>query len=74
MSIDKSLRRKNTLSRVRSVMTRTERIAKMIEEDRWETGMSPYGIPKTKVVKVVLKKAKKVKEEDGDDKKKGKKK
>ena len=70
MSIDKSLKRKNTLQRVRSVMTRTERIAKMMEEDRWEEGRSPYGRPKTKVVKVVLKKAKKVKEEKEEAKKK----
>lgn len=63
MSIDKSLRRKNTLQRTRSVMTRTERIAKMLDEDRWSLDKSPYGLPKTKVVKVVLKKAKKTKEE-----------
>lgn len=64
MSIDKSLRRKNSLQRTRNVMTRGERIKVMMDEERWKDGQSPYGIPKTKVIKVVLKKSKKVKEED----------
>src|ERR1051326_4329545 len=63
MSIDKSLRRKNSLQRARSVMTRSERIAKLIDEERWQEGRSPYGLPKVKVIKVVIKKAKKAKEE-----------
>jgi small basic protein (TIGR04137 family) len=63
MSIDKSLRRKNSLQRARSVMTRAERIAKLIDEERWKEGRSPFGLPKVKVVKVVIKKAKKAKEE-----------
>ncbi len=63
MSIDKSLRRKNSLQRARSVMTRSERIAKLMDEERWQEGRSPFGLPKVKVVKVVIKKAKKAKEE-----------
>jgi len=59
MSIDKSLRRKNSLQRTRNVLTRGERIAKMKNEEKWADGRSPYGLPKTKVVKVVIKKAKK---------------
>ncbi len=64
MSIDKSLRRKNTLARARNVLTRGERIKVLQEEDRWPAGRSPYGLPKVKVLKVVVKKAKKAKEEE----------
>jgi small basic protein (TIGR04137 family) len=56
MSIDKSLRRKNSLQRTRSVLTRGERIQQMKNEEKWPDGRSPFGLPKTKVVKVVLKK------------------
>jgi small basic protein (TIGR04137 family) len=64
MSIDKSLRRKNSLQRSRNVLTRGERIKVMTDEDRWEDGRSPFGLPKTKVIKVIIKKVKKVKEEE----------
>jgi small basic protein (TIGR04137 family) len=62
VSIDKSLRRKNQLQRSRNVLTRGERIAKLKGEERWEDGRSPYGLPKVKVVKIVVKKAKKKEE------------
>ena len=62
MSIDKSLRRKNQLQRSRNVLNRGERIAKLQADDRWEPGRSPYGLPKVKVVKIVVKKAKKKEE------------
>ncbi|MBI2806855.1 MAG: small basic protein [Planctomycetes bacterium] len=62
MSIDKSLRRKNSLQRARSVLTRGERILQMQKEDRWPDGRSPYGLPKVKVVKIIVKKAKKKEE------------
>jgi small basic protein (TIGR04137 family) len=64
MSIDKSLRRKNSLQRARNVLTRGERIKVLKDEERWQDGRSPYGLPKVKVVKVVVKKAKKAKEEE----------
>jgi small basic protein (TIGR04137 family) len=64
MSIDKSLRRKNTLQRARNVLTRGERIKTMMDQERWTDGRSPYGLPKVKVVKLVVKKAKKAKEEE----------
>src|SRR3989442_5210014 len=63
MSIDKSLRRKNSLQRARNVLTRTERIKTLRDEERWPDGRSPFGLPKVKVVKIVVKKAKKAKEE-----------
>ena len=64
MSIDKSLRRKDTLQRARNVLTRGERIKTLRDEERWPDGRSPYGLPKVKVVKIVVKKAKKAKEEE----------
>jgi small basic protein (TIGR04137 family) len=64
MSIDKSLRRKDSLQRARNVLTRGERIKTLKNEERWLEGRSPFGLPKVKVIKVVIKKAKKVKEEE----------
>lgn len=64
MSIDKSLRRKNSLQRARNVLTRGERIKTLIDEERWPDGRSPYGLPKVKVIKLVVKKVKKAKEEE----------
>ena len=59
MSIDKSLRRKNSLARARSVLTRDERIKILMETDRWTEGRSPFNLPKVRVIKLVTKKAKK---------------
>ncbi len=56
MSIDKSLRRKNSLQRTRNVLTRGERIVQMQTEEKWNDGQSPYGLPKTKVFKIIVKK------------------
>lgn len=64
MSIDKSLRRKDSLQRARNVLTRGERIKTLRNEERWQEGRSPFGLPKVKVIKVVIKKAKKAKEEE----------
>jgi small basic protein (TIGR04137 family) len=62
VSIDKSLRRKNSLQRSRNVLTRGERIAQLKGEERWQDGRSPYGLPKVKVIKIIVKKAKKKEE------------
>ncbi len=61
MSIDKSLKRKGGMTRQRCVLTRAERIAKMMENGKWVDGQSPFGLAKTRVQKIVLKK--KVKKE-----------
>lgn len=66
MAIDKSLKRTGRLRRSRNVLTREERIAKMKFEDRWQDGMSPFGLPKTRVIKTVIGKKKKRKSEDED--------
>jgi small basic protein (TIGR04137 family) len=62
MSIDKSLRRKNSLARARNVLTRGERIKVLQDEERWQDGRSPFGLPKVRVLKIVTKK--KVKKEE----------
>ena len=64
MSIDKSLKRKSGLSTNRSVLTRPERIKALQDAEKWTTGRSPFGLPKVRVIKIVLKKAKKEKTED----------
>ncbi|AWM40814.1 hypothetical protein GobsT_06380 [Gemmata obscuriglobus] len=74
MSIDKSLKRKAGMSRQRCVLTRAERITKMLENGKFGAESSPYGLPKTRVQKIALKKkAKKEEAEGGDDKAKKKK-
>ena len=42
MSIDKSLRRKNSLQRARNVLTRGERIKTLQNDERWTEGRSPF--------------------------------
>src|SRR5438552_8152087 len=64
MSIDKSLRRKNTLARARNVLTRGERIKVLQNEERWQDGRSPFGLPKVRVLKIVKKAKKAAKEEE----------
>lgn len=67
MSIDKSLKRKSGIVQVRNVLTRVERITKMQQDEKWKDGMNPYGIPKTRVAKVMLKKPKKAKAAEGEE-------
>jgi small basic protein (TIGR04137 family) len=65
MTIDKSLKVKAGGIKIRSVMTRGERIAKLKEMERWQDGQSVLGLPKVRVPKLALKKKKK-KEEGAD--------
>jgi small basic protein (TIGR04137 family) len=46
MSIDRSLRLKDALIRHRNVLTRTERIERLKDEERWEEGGPVLGLPK----------------------------
>ena len=64
MTIDKSLKIKAGSVKARNVLTRPERLTKLIETDRWSEGDPIYGIPKVRVVKISLKKKKKAKVED----------
>ena len=59
MSIDKTLRTRLGLSRSRNVLTRGERIARLLEEDRFAVGRSPLGLPKVRVQKALIGKKKK---------------
>ena len=70
MSIDKSLKKKGSLRRARNVLRRDERIARLQEQDRWDEDHDPYGLPKVRVYRLIAKKAKKVKKEEADEKKK----
>lgn len=77
MTIDKSLKRKGRLARTRNVLQRHERIQQMQADDRWSDTQSPFGLPKLRIVKLVVgkKKKKKAAEPGGkDDKKKAAKK
>lgn len=68
MTMDKSLRIRAGSTRSRNVLTRAERIEQMKGADTFRDETSPYGLPKTRVVKLSMKKKKKVKEEEGDEK------
>ena len=46
MSMDRSLKVKSALSRHRNVLSRGERLEKLIEEDRWVEGDNVTGLPK----------------------------
>ena len=62
MTIDKSLKISRGSMESRNVLTRVERLQKLAEEERWNTGDSPFGLPKVRVEKVSLKRKKKVKD------------
>ncbi|MFN3193505.1 MAG: small basic protein [Aureliella sp.] len=64
MTLDKSLRVSGGAIKTRNVLTRVERLKRLKELNRWNEGDPVLGIPKTRVVKVSLKKKKKVKKED----------
>jgi small basic protein (TIGR04137 family) len=74
MTLDKSLKVAGGSIKSRNVMTRVERLTRLKELERWKEGDPVLGIPKTRVIKVSLKKKKKVKGADEkEEKKKGKK-
>jgi len=68
MTIDKSLRTRKGIVRARNVLTRAERIEKLLQQDRWSEEDGPCGLPKVRIYRVVVKKKKKKKgEEEGAD-------
>jgi len=69
MGIDKSLKRGGRLGRSRNVLTRDERVEKLKADDRWTDGQSPLGLPKVRVMKLIV--GKKKKKEEGEDDAKG---
>ncbi len=67
MTIDKSLKISRGSLQNRNVLTRVERLKQLAEEERWNNGDSPFGLPKVRVAKVSLGRVKKVKDEvDGE--------
>lgn len=67
MTIDKSLKVKRGMSRVRNVLTRAERLGKLKEAERWKEGDPVLGLAKVRVMKLALKKKKKAKKEEGEE-------
>jgi small basic protein (TIGR04137 family) len=67
MTIDKSLRIKAGGVKQRNVLTRTERLAKLKELDRWSEGDKVIGLPKVRVQKIAMKKKKKAKGPEGEE-------
>jgi len=67
MTMDRSLRTGGRLARNRSVLTRTERIERLKESDRWQEGDSPFGLSKVRVYKMAIKKKKKKKVEEEEE-------
>ena len=68
MSIDQTLKAGSRLSRSRNVMTRDERIAKMMERGTFSPEEdTPFGLPKTRVAKAAAGKKKKKKKKDEDE-------
>jgi small basic protein (TIGR04137 family) len=66
MTVDKSLRTRKGIVRARNVLTRAERIEKLLQQDRWTEEDGPCGLPKVRVYRVIVKKKKKKKgEEEG---------
>jgi len=66
VTIDKSLRRKGRLSRSRNVLQRHERIQQMKADERWSDTQSPFGLPKLRVIKLVVGRKKKKKAAEGE--------
>ena len=65
MSLHRSLKGNSALSRHRNVLTRTERLARLEKEKRWdEEDGSIFGIPKVLSIKVGGKKKKAKKDEE----------
>jgi small basic protein (TIGR04137 family) len=62
--MDQSLKVKAGAIKSRNVLTRAERVARMKEIGKFEEDASIVGMPKTRVMKVSLKRKKKVKKED----------
>ena len=67
MSIHKSLKLKNNLERQRSVLTRWERIEKLMDQEKWQEGDPVIGLPKVRTkFKVKSRKAQKKAEAEAE--------
>lgn len=66
MTMDKSLRVRKGSTSARGVLSRAERISKLQEQERWQEGRSPLGLPKVRVYKLAMKKKKAAKKEEAE--------
>ena len=64
MSMDKSLKSKDTLQRHRNVLTRAERIGILKETGLWSDDSGPIGLPKVAHRKAAVGKKEKVKKQE----------
>src|SRR5580704_15028539 len=65
MSLDRSLKSANALVRHRNVLTRTEKLAQLADEEKWNESKSVYGLPKVAHRKQALAKAEKTETAEG---------
>jgi len=52
VSLHKSLVSKAALKRHRNVLTRAERLKRMMDDETWEEGRSVFGLPKVRIRRV----------------------
>lgn len=67
MSMDRSLKSAQGLTRHRNVLTRAERIERLSDQNRWEDGDSVLGLPKVSNRSVVVGKKKKKAKDEGEE-------
>ena len=65
MSLDRSLKAANSLTRHRNVLTRPERLARLAEQEKWNESKSVYGLPKVANRKAAVIKAEKTETAEG---------
>jgi small basic protein (TIGR04137 family) len=65
MSLDRSLKAANSLTRHRNVLTRPERLVRLAEQEKWNESKSVYGLPKVANRKAALAKAEKTEAAEG---------
>ncbi|MDP6381312.1 MAG: small basic protein [Phycisphaerae bacterium] len=66
MSLDRSLKSSSALRRHRNVLSRSERLEKLKEDERWEEGQSVFGLPKVANRKIIARKHKAPKAEGAE--------
>ncbi len=64
MTLDKSLKIRAGSNKQRNVLNRAERLANLIENEKFGENQPLYGMPKVRVTKISMKKKKKVKKEE----------
>ena len=69
MSMHPSLRKATRLGHQRTVLSRRERLEKMLDNEQWETGQSVFGLPKMKGETIKLRKKKTHKKEEKEEEK-----